>query len=88
MKTGLSNHQSVCPKLLTFEPLVEFNEIWHGGNAIQGDLDAIIFNPIVSIILKLLRFKFVWRALLNLGLVCLCYMVTMASKFFYCSIFG
>jgi hypothetical protein len=28
-------------------------------NAIQGDLDAIIFNDIVSIILKLLRFKVV-----------------------------
>jgi hypothetical protein len=29
-----------------------------GGNAIE-DLDAIIFNPIVSVILKLLRFKVV-----------------------------
>jgi hypothetical protein len=32
---------------------------WYGGNAIQGDLDAIIFNPIASTIFKLLRFKFV-----------------------------
>jgi hypothetical protein len=39
--------------------LVNFHEIWYGSNAIQGDLDAIIFNPIASIILKLLRFKFV-----------------------------
>jgi hypothetical protein len=39
--------------------LVEFHEAWYGGNAIQGDLDAIIFNPTVSIILKLLRFKVV-----------------------------
>jgi hypothetical protein len=38
---------------------VEFNEIRYGGNAIQGDLDAVIFNPIASIILKLLRFKVV-----------------------------
>jgi hypothetical protein len=30
-----------------------------GGNAIQGDLDAIIFNFIASIILKLMRFKVV-----------------------------
>jgi hypothetical protein len=37
--------------------LVEFNEILYGGNAIQGDIDAIVFNPIASIILKLLRFK-------------------------------
>jgi hypothetical protein len=27
-------------------------------NAIQGDLEAIIFNPIASITLKLLRFRF------------------------------
>jgi hypothetical protein len=38
-----------------------------GGDAIQGDLDAIIFNPIASIILQLLRFKFVRYALLKGG---------------------
>jgi hypothetical protein len=37
--------------------LAEFHEIWCGRNAIQGDFDAIIFNPIASTILKLLRFK-------------------------------
>jgi hypothetical protein len=37
--------------------MVDFHEIWYGGNDIQGDLDAIIFNPIASVILKLLRFK-------------------------------
>jgi hypothetical protein len=37
--------------------LVHFHEIWYTGNAIQGDIEAIMFNPIVSIILKLLRFK-------------------------------
>jgi hypothetical protein len=30
-----------------------------GGNAIQGELDAIVFNPIVSIVFKLLGFKVV-----------------------------
>jgi hypothetical protein len=30
-----------------------------GGNAIQGELDAIVFNPIASIVLKLLGFKVV-----------------------------
>jgi hypothetical protein len=41
---------------------VDFHEIWHRGNAIQGDLDAIIFNPTSSTILKWLRFKVVsWR---------------------------
>jgi hypothetical protein len=33
-------------------------EVWEGGDAIQGDLDAIIFNPIASTLLKFLRFKF------------------------------
>jgi hypothetical protein len=36
-------------------------------NAIQGDLDAINFNTVTSIILKLVRFKFVGCALLNSG---------------------
>jgi hypothetical protein len=43
MKVGLSNDQFVClcvPPLLN--RLVEFHEIWYEGNAIQGDLDAII----------------------------------------------
>jgi hypothetical protein len=31
--------------------LVDFHEIWYRGNAIQGDLDAIIFNPIASLFL-------------------------------------
>jgi hypothetical protein len=47
---------SVCPPL---NCLVELYEISYEGNAIQGDLDAIIFNPIASIMLKLLRFKVV-----------------------------
>jgi hypothetical protein len=45
MKLGLSNHQSVCNPLMTLNCLVDFHEIWYGGNAIQGDLNAIIFNP-------------------------------------------
>jgi hypothetical protein len=60
MKVDLSNHQSVClsvSPLITFDRLVDFHEIWCGGNAFKGDLSAIIFNPIASIILKLLRFK-------------------------------
>jgi hypothetical protein len=43
--------------------MVDFHENWYGGNAIQGDLDAIISNYIASIILKLLRFKIVRLAL-------------------------
>jgi hypothetical protein len=38
--------------------LVDFYEIWYTGDAIQGDLDAVIFNPKASTILKWLRFKF------------------------------
>jgi hypothetical protein len=42
--------------------LVDFHEIWYGGDEIQGDFDAIISNPIAPTILKWLRFKFVsWR---------------------------
>jgi hypothetical protein len=37
--------------------LVDLDESLYGGDVIEGDLDAIIFNPIVSTILKWLRFK-------------------------------
>jgi hypothetical protein len=43
---------------ISFEPRGRFHEIRYGGNAIQGDLDAIIFIPVVSAILKWLRLKF------------------------------
>jgi hypothetical protein len=32
-----------APPMITFEP-IDFNEIRHGGNAIEGDIDAIIPN--------------------------------------------
>jgi hypothetical protein len=60
MNAVLSNHQSaclsasLCPPIITLNRLVDFHENWYGGNAIQRDLGAIIFNPIASIILKLL----------------------------------
>jgi hypothetical protein len=42
--------------------LVDFHDIWYGGNATQVDLDAVIFNPTSSTILKWLRFRVVsWR---------------------------
>jgi hypothetical protein len=42
--------------------LVDFHEIWYGGNAIQGDLAAIIFNHRSSTIMKWLVSKVVsWR---------------------------
>jgi hypothetical protein len=44
---------------LLLNRLEDFHETWYGGNAIQGDLDALIFSSIDSIVLKLLRFKFV-----------------------------
>jgi hypothetical protein len=47
----------VSPPLITFEPHVDFHEVWYRGNAIQGDLDAVTFNPISSTIFKWLRFK-------------------------------
>jgi hypothetical protein len=30
---------------MAFEPLVDFHEIWYGGNAIQGDIDAKFLSP-------------------------------------------
>jgi hypothetical protein len=38
--------------------LVDFRGIWYGGNDIQVDLDAIIFIPIATTILKWPSFKF------------------------------
>jgi hypothetical protein len=41
---------------------MELHDIGQEDDAIQGDLDAIIFNPIASTILKWLGFKFVrWK---------------------------
>jgi hypothetical protein len=37
--------------------LVDFNEIWYTVNAIQGDLDSIVFNPLSSANLKWFRLK-------------------------------
>jgi hypothetical protein len=46
--------------------LVDLDESLYGGDVIEGDLDALIFNPIVSTILKWLRFKFsMWMQCLH-----------------------
>jgi hypothetical protein len=37
--------------------LVDFNEIQYGGHAIEGDLDAVFFNPVPSTIPKWRTFK-------------------------------
>jgi hypothetical protein len=44
-KVGLSNHQSVCPSPTNnfWTAWLHFHEIWYGGNAIQGDLDTVMF---------------------------------------------
>jgi hypothetical protein len=37
----------VCPSVCVHQNLnrlVDFDEIWYGDNAIQGDLEAVIFN--------------------------------------------
>jgi hypothetical protein len=35
--------------IINFQPrLVDFNEIQQGGPGFEGDIDAMIFNPIVS----------------------------------------
>jgi hypothetical protein len=43
---SLRLYLSVFSPLITSETLCRFHEIWYRGNANQGDLDAIIFNPI------------------------------------------
>jgi hypothetical protein len=62
-ESRLIDHQSEClsvfSPLITFEPLGRFS--WHfvGRWCHSRDLDEIILNTVDSIILKLLRFKFV-----------------------------
>jgi hypothetical protein len=65
--------------------MVDFHEIWYGGNAIQGDLDGIIFNPIVSIILKSVRFKVVRHALLNYAFGLFMFHGNHGNQVVYCS---
>jgi hypothetical protein len=53
---------SVCVCLSSYQllnQLVDFYEIWYACEAIQGDFDEIICNPIVSTIFEWLRFRFV-----------------------------
>jgi hypothetical protein len=62
IKTDINDSKlsvSVSPTNNLLSRLIVFHEIWYGVNAIQGDPDVIILNPIASIILILLRFKFV-----------------------------
>jgi hypothetical protein len=49
MKVGLSNHQPVCvpPQYLLYR-LVDFQEMWCTGTAIQGDLEATSLNLVAS----------------------------------------
>jgi hypothetical protein len=47
--------------------LVDFHEILYSGEAIQGDLDAIYFNPITWITLNLLWPKVVTWTLIKIG---------------------
>jgi hypothetical protein len=45
---------------------LDLDEILYGGDEIEGDLDSIPFNPVVSTIPKWLTFKFLrWAQLLN-----------------------
>jgi hypothetical protein len=68
--------------------VIEFHEIWYGCNAIQGDVFKIIFNPIASIILKLLRLKVVRWALLNCGFRLFMFHDNHGNQAVYCSRFG
>jgi hypothetical protein len=53
MKVSLSYHLSVCVSPTNnLIRLIDFRENWCGINAIQGGLDAVIFNPIASVTLN------------------------------------
>jgi hypothetical protein len=43
---------SVCPTPITLNELVHFQEIQHAGHVIECDLNAILFNPVLSTIPK------------------------------------
>jgi hypothetical protein len=58
---------AVCRPLITFEPLGKFSWNLVRTNDIQRDFDAIIVNPIASIILNVLLFTVVRLALLSSG---------------------
>jgi hypothetical protein len=52
---GERDHHPACVSVFPHQllnQLVDFHEIWWAGDAIQGDLNVITFNPITSNILK------------------------------------
>jgi hypothetical protein len=49
---------SVCPPpQITLNQVVDLYEIQLGGHAIEGDLDAVLFNPVPSTITKWRTFE-------------------------------
>jgi hypothetical protein len=50
--TSLLSVRLCVPPLITFKTIDRFYEIQQGGHAIEGDLDAINYNPITLMILK------------------------------------
>jgi hypothetical protein len=61
--TALSNESDLaCVSTIpnkTLNQLVDFHETQQRGHAVEGDLDAIIFNPVASKIPKWRTFKLV-----------------------------
>jgi hypothetical protein len=49
---------SVCPTPITLNELVHFQEIQYAGHVIGCDLNAILFNPVLSTIPKYRTLKF------------------------------
>jgi hypothetical protein len=67
--------------------LLEFHQICYDGNAIQGDLKAIIFNPIIIIMnhFKNTDSNLLGEPCSTMGLDCLC---SMATKLFTVGNYG
>jgi hypothetical protein len=92
LKAGLSNEQSfcvsVCPPLITFEPLgrISWNLVRRWCHSREPRCNNS--NHISSITLKLLRFKFVRWALLNCGFGLFMFHGNTWNQVVYCSTFG
>jgi hypothetical protein len=54
MKKNEKDHQPVCLSACPppLKRLVDLDKILHGGGAIEGNRDAVIFNPTASINIK------------------------------------
>jgi hypothetical protein len=56
----LANEIILCVNYQLFNQLIDFYDIQWRSHAIEGDLDAVIFNPVASTFRKWRTFKLLW----------------------------